>query len=103
MEDGPIHLDTEDGKALGFTSDKFIHSWLWKVEDIIYISFIASKDEGKGNLIKLFQAILDAGYGIKIPTPSNRMLKITQKFGGFKLSKENTEDGECMYLTRPKE
>ncbi len=78
MEDGIINLDSDRGKQFGFTSDKYF-GWLWKKGDYIIISFI----ESKGYLLNLFNAILKAGYGIKVPTPFARMQKILE-LKGFK-------------------
>jgi len=86
MEHGIIDLDSDFGKELGFTSDKF-DGWLWFHDPYVYISFIVSKDEGKGNLAHLFQSITDRGYGIKVPTPFARMKEICVK-QGFSPSKE---------------
>ena len=96
MKDGVIELDTKAGKELGFTSDKFmegnrsqIGSYLWKKEGYIYISFIQSKEKGKGCLSKLFDTILKS-YGIKVPTPSVLMETILIK-KGFERTKEYSE------------
>ena len=51
MKDGHIEIDSENGKIFGFTSDLF-EGYLWKKENDIYISFIISIHEGKGNLRK---------------------------------------------------
>jgi hypothetical protein len=77
---GKIALDSEFGKQLGFTSDKF-DGWLWKRGNYIYISFIVSKKEGCGNLSRLFRQIEKAGFGIKVPTPFAKMASIVKKHG----------------------
>ncbi len=73
--DGKIDLDSEIGKALGFTSDKFA-GWLWKDGAKILISFIESIQAGKGNLSKLFDAIEGAGFKVAVPTPMHDMREI---------------------------
>jgi len=80
MKNGIIRLDTSRAREFGFTSDKF-KGWLWKVDKYIYISFITSKQPGRGHLSKLFDAILSKGYGIKVPTPSALMRAILMKKG----------------------
>jgi len=80
MKDGIIKLDTSRGREFGFTSDKF-NGWLWKIDGYIYISFITSKQPGRGYLSQLFDAILSKGYGIKVPTPSALMRAILIKKG----------------------
>jgi len=82
MKDGIIELDTRAGEELGFTLGKFMDgSYLWKRDDYIYISFIQSREKGKGYLSKLFDTILNNGYGIKVPTPFPLMQAILIKKG----------------------
>ena len=94
-QDRIVELDSEMGKKLGFTSDLF-DGWLWERGEDIYISFIMSNLEGKGNLRKLIDRVLSLHFNVKVPTPSNRMLKILIR-GGFKRTVESAEefgDGE---------
>ena len=80
MKDGLIEMDTERGKVIGFTSDKFLKgSYLWLKDGFVYISFIASKAEG--NLRQLFQNITSKGYGIKVPNPFPKMEAICKHYG----------------------
>jgi len=88
--DGVIELDTAFAKRLGFTSDKF-DGYLWKDGGFIIISFIMSKQEGKGNLSNLFHKIQELGYGIKVPTPFAKMKAIVQTHG-FKETVEYLEE-----------
>jgi len=90
ISDGIIELDSKFGKELGFTSDKF-DGWLWKKDGDIWISFIQSKKEGKGNLSRLFDAISKRGYKIKVPTPMGKMRLILVK-KGFKPTVEFVEE-----------
>ena len=92
MEDGQIDLDSENGKIFGFTSELF-EGYLWKKKDDIYISFIISKQEGKGNLRKLFNNILQHGFNIKVPTPFPRMQKIISKLGFTKTFEQEKDFG----------
>ena len=78
--DGIIKLDGKRGKRLGFTSDLF-DGYLWKRDKRIIISFIESRDPGKGHLKALFDRIESLGYTIAVPTPSNRMRMICEKRG----------------------
>ena len=93
MEDGQIDLDSENGKIFGFTSELF-EGYLWKKKDDIYISFIISKQEGKGNLRKLFNNILQHGFNIKVPTPFPRMQKIISKLGFTKTFEQEKDFGK---------
>jgi len=92
--EGCIEPDSELGIKLGFTSDKF-DGWLWDSGDYITISFIESRDPGKGNLKQLFDNIENMGYGIFVPTPFDRMRKICEKrrmvWAGHGSSGEYTE------------
>lgn len=98
--DGMINVDSKVGRVLGFTSDKFA-GWLWKKDGAIYISFIASKEEGKGHFRQLLDTLEATGLDIKVPTPSNRMCLILGK-RDYKLEYEYSPVfGEnCEILTR---
>lgn len=91
MKDGHIEIDSENGKIFGFTSDLF-EGYLWKKENDIYISFIISIHEGKGNLRKLFDNILRQGFNVKVPTPFPRMQNILLWLG-FNQTFEQEEIG----------
>ena len=80
MIDGLIELDSPRGAELGFISEIF-DGWLWKKGNIITLSLIISLQEGQGNLSILFDCILEKGYTIHIPTPSNRMRAICESKG----------------------
>jgi len=78
--DGIITLDSNRGKRFGFTHDLF-DGYLWKRGKRIIISFIESREPGKGHLKALFDRIESLGYTIAVPTPSNRMRMICEKRG----------------------
>ena len=91
-QQGYIALDSEKAIAFGFTSDKF-HGYLWELDGSIYISLIISLKPRQGHLSALFDAIWRAGYAVKVPTPSARMVAIlTQK--GFSQTWELCGDME---------
>ena len=72
MENGMIALDSETGKELGFTSDRFKNgSYLWKDGNDIIISFIWS--QAKGNFKALVDSIKQKRLTVVIPTPLGRM------------------------------
>ena len=79
-------------KEIGFTPDKF-EGWLGLKDGYIYISFIISKQRGKGNLSKLFDKILSLGYGIKVPTPFASMEEICRKKGFRKIIEHDRRMG----------
>ena len=78
MKDSIIELDSEFANEIGFTSDIF-DGWLWKVENYICISFIVSNQKRQANVTNLFNAILNKGFDIKVPTPTNMMKAILRK------------------------
>jgi len=80
MKDGIINLDTDFAKELGFTSDKF-YGYLWISKNTIWISFIESKQQGKGHFKALLDTIKEKGYDIIVPTPFPRMEAICLKWG----------------------
>ncbi len=97
MENGIIILDSDRGKEFGFTSDKF-NGWLWKAGNEISISFIESREQGKGNLKTLFDKIIEMGFTICVPTPFARMEMICKKYGMKKIIRQDEMFGpvECM-------
>ncbi len=98
--DGCIPAGSEIGNVLGFTSDKF-DGWLWKKGGEIMISFIESKDQGKGNVRALMDRLeLVWGVTVAVPTPLGRMQRILEA-RGFKPTLEETELGICEIWRRP--
>jgi hypothetical protein len=80
IDDGIIDLDTDRGKVFDFTSDKFeLVSYLWRMDNSIVISFVASKK--KGNFRGLVENILKQGLSVKVPTPLPDMKRIVIKCG----------------------
>lgn len=91
-----IKLDSDLGKELGFTSDKFDEfSYLSTspgkdTEMAIYISMIESKNPGRGHFKTLVKNILERGWMVKVPTPLPRMEAVL-KHMGFKRTVEYSE------------
>lgn len=79
--------DTLDGYAV-----------LEEDEKTLWLSFIISKEEGKGHFRKFLDEV-EKKFTIKVPTPSNRMCGILSK-RGYVLKKEffveTNEYGEVM-------
>lgn len=95
MKDGIIKIDTEDGKVLGLTSDKFeAFSYLWKDGNKIFISMIQSVKEKRGDFKALVSKILSLNFTVLIPTPLGRMEYIVRKNGYIKTSHQ-TDIGPC--------
>lgn len=80
MEDGIINLDSDRGKSIGFTSDKFM-GYLWKTGEHIIITVINSLEPNKGHLKALFKTIEDQEYKIKVPTPFAGMTELLTRWG----------------------
>lgn len=78
-----IEIDSPEGIKLGFTSDKF-QGYLYRINKIIYISFIISLNPNKGNLNKLFNEIENHGYQIRVPSPFPNMKSILIRKGFVK-------------------
>lgn len=77
----PVFPNSDEGKEIGFTSDKF-SGYLWNNENgTIIISLIESHYEGKGNVKKLFDALSSKFHTIVIPVASNRMEYIANRYG----------------------
>lgn len=89
---GMIQVDSPEGKEFRFTSDRFNkESYLWKVKDRIYVSFIVSREEGRGYLSALFEEIEKKGYRVAVPTPLRKMREILMR-KGFKRYIERSEE-----------
>jgi hypothetical protein len=93
INEGIIEIDTDSGKQLGFTSDRFFpQSYLWRTGNTITISFIMAKQ--KGMFRQLINAILEKGFDFEIPTPSGRMREIADKQRWRFCQRFNEEFGE---------
>lgn len=96
--DGPVHLDSDFAKKIGFTSDKF-DGYGWILGKSFYVSFIVSKDEGKGNFRAMVDRLIQAGLTVKVPTPFARMKDICTRYG-FTEKVEQTDMGPCEILEK---
>lgn len=86
MHDGIIFVGDNNAKRIGFTSDKFcIGSFLFKVREYIYISVIKVQQENQGHFSELLRNIYQLKFGVKVPTPSEKMKKILKSKGFKKL------------------
>ena len=101
MKDGIIELGTPEADNFGFTADKFF-GWLWRKseENMIIISFIESKQQGKGNVRKLIQTILDQGHNVLVPEPFLRMQEILKSMGFSSGYKNNPETGRFFVMEK---
>lgn len=102
-EDFMIGLDSDFGKEIGFTSDKF-EGWMWRKGEEIYISFIKSIEPNKGNLKSLINKILKRGFTVKVPTPMGLMALLVIKWGFKRTTEfwdETGEDGE-VWVKKPR-
>ena len=82
IKDGIVEVDTEKGKIFGLTGDKFSEgTYLWKMGDDVYVSFIMSLREGKGNVSRLFDRIKELGFNVVVPHPMGKMVLILIKKG----------------------
>ena len=102
----PIELDTngkvimESIKTNQLDFNKRFHpeftGYMIEQKDGIWISYIESKDIGKGNFSKLITELKEKYNWIKIPTPSKMMMKIATHLG-FDIKNEYFESPyECM-------
>lgn len=90
IDEGMIAVDSDAGRELGFTSDRF-DGWLWKHGGVVVVSFIVSKEPGKGHFSQLLDAIWATGNKAQVPTPLGRMVAILQG-KGFKAKTEWDEN-----------
>ena len=101
IPEGKIDTDSKAANYLGFTSDKFF-GYLWRTGNRLIISFIESKQEGKGNLRKLLSEIEAHGLEPVIPTPSGRMRAILHRLGFVETWEVDEDMGEaCELMVKP--
>lgn len=82
LQDGIIDTDSEVGKLLGFTSDKFgKSSYMWKTGNAVWISAIRSIHPGKGDFSRLLKTLDGTGFDIIVPTAFPRMQQILERKG----------------------
>lgn len=83
VDDNFINVDSEEGKELGFTSDRFrADNWLSKYKDnLIIISQIDSLEPEKGHFSELLKRIEEQGSGVLVPEPSRTMRVILTNKG----------------------
>jgi len=69
---------------LGFTKDKF-DGWIGYNDSqrrpVVIISFIMSKEPGKGNVSRFIHGLLDRNFEVQIPTPMDKMIIFVRKHG----------------------
>ena len=99
LPDGQIDPDSEAGKLIGFTSDKF-EGWLWKSGDRVMISMIISLQPNKGNLSALFKAIEAQGLRVAVPTPFVHLEAIIKSKGFKPHIEDDAELGPCEVWER---
>jgi hypothetical protein len=99
IQDGIIKINSPAAKEFGFTTEHFTgDSYLWKMEDAIFVSLIESKTPGNGSLRTLFETIEKKNFTIVVPTPMRRMYEILVK-NGFQPTR--SEDGCELWYKEP--
>lgn len=82
-------------RELDFTPEKFNDtSFLWKIGEYIYISFIESRNPGEGHFSQLLKNIYKKGYGVKVPNPFPSMKEILEKKGFIQTYETNPKMGD---------
>lgn len=97
LSDGIIELDSERGKSLGFTSERFGDgSYLWARDGAIIVSFIVSNK--RGNFRALADVIRMMRLRVEIPTPLGRMRQIVSQAGYRQTFRFCEEVGESVEI-----
>lgn len=69
-------------ESWGFTEERFLPgSYLWRVGDEVYWSFVATRHQGAGHLSALRRAIEADGLRVAVPTPLPKMEAIVTRWG----------------------
>jgi len=90
---GIIEMDSDRGRQLGFTSERFSHgSYLWDSPGRVTVSFVASR--ARGNFMSLVGAILAEGKEVAVPTPLPAMERIVRQNGYVQTFEHEPEMGE---------
>jgi hypothetical protein len=96
---GIIELDSERGKELGFTSDRF-GGYLWESDERITISFIIS--HARGNFRNLAETILALGKEVAVQTPMPRMAQIVRRAGYIHTVEDDPQMGAVdVWVLKP--
>lgn len=100
MHEGLIDIDSERGKQIGLTSDRFEHgTYLWEQPHRIMISFVASRSAG--NFRQLVAAIHAEGKDVAVPTPLPNMERIVRKNGYVRTVEQDAKMGPVEVWTLP--
>lgn len=79
---GLIRVDSEMGKKLGLTSDRFTSdSYLWLEGNTLSLSLLTSKNEHQGYVLNILNNARDMGYDMRCYPISHRMCMILSRFG----------------------
>ena len=89
IPEGIIEVDSDFGRAIGFTSDKFHKgSYLFWKDGELWISAVVSKV--KGAFREMMKKVEALGLDFCIPTPFPRMMEIGAK-QGWKYTKRKVD------------
>lgn len=82
IDNGLILPDSELGKKIGFTSERFLDgSYLWLKDGVLWLSMLMSREEHKKYLLRLLVHSRNLGYHMAACPVSKRMTDILTKFG----------------------
>ena len=73
-------IEPTQNNQYGFTPDRF-DGWLWDNGDRVLISFVESKQPGKGHFSEMVRRIEESGKRVAVPTPLGKMEFILKKWG----------------------
>ena len=97
-----ITVDSEVGKELTFTSERFDpRSYLCRVDGTVYVSHIHTTEMGKGYFGQLVRSIWDKGLIVKVPSPYQRMEKILRHYGARPTIEFDLRMGPCEVWILP--
>lgn len=79
---GLIRVDSEKGKQLGLTSDRFTEdSYLWLEGNTLWLSLLTGKKEHQGYVLNILNNAKAKGYDMACCPVSVRMQMILSRFG----------------------
>lgn len=95
-----VELGTPLTFHFGFTADLF-GGWLWIRGNIVVISFIVSKQPGKGHFSALLRTIQAQGFTVHVPSPLGAMEDIVRAKGFRKTVEQDAKLGPCDVWVSP--
>ncbi len=71
--EGCCPAGSERAQALGFTTERF-QGYIWLSGSTCWLSLVVSLQPGQGHLSELIRGLLERGYEVRVPNPTEDMV-----------------------------